>query len=61
MATHIDTVDSRQHQVEEDQVRLGLPERLKRPVAIGDECRLESLAAQDDPQHLCQGCVIVDD
>src|SRR3712207_3403161 len=57
----LEAVLAGQHQVEEDQVGLGLVEGGDGLVAGADEHRLEALLTQDDPEHLAERRVVVDD
>ena len=61
LTAHVDSVGARQHQVKQDQVGPGIPENFDRLVAVGDESRLEPLAAKHDPEHLGEGGVVIDD
>ena len=60
-AADVDAVDAREHQVEQHEVGLVLPERRQSAVTVGAEERFEALTAQHDAQHLGQCCVVVDD
>ena len=60
-AAHLDAVPSGQHQVEEHQIGLGLPESGQRLVAISYERRLKTFTTQHNPEHLGQCGVVVDD
>ena len=52
---------TREHQIEQDEVRTLGSERIQRLGTVGAEHGVESLCAQDDPNHLGEGGVIVDD
>jgi hypothetical protein len=61
LTADLEPVLARQHEVEQDQVGLGLVEGGDGLVAGADEHRLEALLTQDDPEHLAQRRVVVDD
>lgn len=61
LTAYVDAVPPGEHEVEENQIRLGLTESSEGLVTVGHERRLKTFAAQHDAKHLCQCGVVVDD
>ena len=61
LAAHLEAVGAREHDVEQHHVGAVLAERSDRGGAVGDVVDLEAFVAQDDPEHLRQRQVVVDD
>ena len=59
-AAYFNAVTTRQHHIEQHDVRFAVTEYRKRKITIGAKDRLKSFGAQDDSQHLGQCCVIID-
>src|SRR6516225_9274540 len=61
LTAYIDSVRAREHQVQQHQIRPGIPECLDRLIAVSYEGRLETLTAKHDTEHLGEGGVVIDD
>src|SRR6478609_1257808 len=60
LLAHVQPGHPRQHQVQQDQVRVHVPERLECLRPVPDDGGVEALPAQHDGQHLGESGVVVD-
>jgi hypothetical protein len=59
--TDFDAIEAGKHHVEEDDIRLVVPEDFQSLIATTDEIDFDSSTVEDDPQHLSKVLIILDD